>query len=167
MRFQRHRRLQYFKNTSLVLETDTALLFRRFPEFTQFFPCPFGLDIPRRNHGDQRGDAPEPLNQRVLEIIISLQFGVTPDAGLLTEELRHANFQSAMQVRDPTPMPLDKLYVVQVGVTNECVPFEVHGYAFKPSEITTEPNVKSTRVRNTVVTGHSAFESGDTLHATA
>jgi hypothetical protein len=59
-------------------------------------------------------------------MIVSLQFGITPDMRLLAQKLGNAHFQSAMKIGNPTLLPLDQLNVVKVRVADKGVAFKIH-----------------------------------------
>jgi hypothetical protein len=55
-----------------------------------------------------------------------LEFGIAPDVRRLAEQLPDADFEGAMQVRDPAFAPLDELLIVEMRITDEGVAVEVH-----------------------------------------
>ena len=57
----------------------------------------------------------------LVENIVALDFLVTPDVGLLSEQLPEANLENTVKLCDPTLLPLGQRLVVNVGVTDKYV----------------------------------------------
>jgi hypothetical protein len=69
---------------------------------------------------------PQPILQGLGEDVVPLELRIAPDLGVLAEELTDADFEGAMQVRDPSFPPFDELLIVYVRVADERVGVELH-----------------------------------------
>ena len=123
---QRDRLFQDLEDARLVAHLQPALLFGGLEELGQFTQRPLGFQVARRDDGDENGDAAQPVHQRFGEQIVAGELRVTPDMWRLTEKLRHADFEGAVEVGHPALPPLDEFQIVEMRVTDERVAFEVH-----------------------------------------
>ena len=123
---QRNRLLQHLEHARLVAHREPALLLGGLEELGQFAQRPLGLQVARRDDGDEDGDAAQPVQQRFSEQVVARELRVAPDVRRLAEQLRHAHFKGAMKVGDPALAALDQFQVVEMCVTDEGVALEIH-----------------------------------------
>jgi hypothetical protein len=125
---QRDRGLENLEEARLVPDLDAALPIRRATEPLELLTRGPGLDVARRDDRHQRADAFELLPERLAEDVVAAQLGIPPDLGLLAEQLRHADFERPLKVRDPAPATLYEADVVQMCVADEGIAFEIDGH---------------------------------------
>jgi hypothetical protein len=80
-------KLDDFEDARLVLKAEAAARRGALAELFQLPEAPLGLDVARREDGDEEGDFREACYERVREDVVALKLAVAPDADRLAREL--------------------------------------------------------------------------------